>query len=118
LIKRESHTGAGGTCAQRRAKNGANPHTNGGLVLRDLIMPDFRKYAVKVRRRIGGSLRRAYAGSVFARCGELNKEQRNFRIFGPDETLSNRLNSVFEVTNRQWEARTKDNDEFLATYGG
>jgi xylulose-5-phosphate/fructose-6-phosphate phosphoketolase len=47
----------------------------------------------------------------------LNRQERNFRIFGPDETLSNRLNAVFEVTNRQWEARTKDNDEFLASDG-
>ena len=47
----------------------------------------------------------------------LNEEQRNFRIFGPDETLSNRLNAVFEVTNRQWEAQTIKNDEFLAPAG-
>jgi xylulose-5-phosphate/fructose-6-phosphate phosphoketolase len=55
---------------------------------------------------------------VFLRdVAQLNQEQRNFRIFGPDETLSNRLGSVFEVTNRQWDAQTQDNDEFLAADG-
>jgi xylulose-5-phosphate/fructose-6-phosphate phosphoketolase len=47
----------------------------------------------------------------------LNKQQRNFRIFGPDETLSNRLNSVFEVTDRQWNGERRENDEFIAPYG-
>jgi phosphoketolase len=56
-------------------------------------------------------------GEFLRRVVRLNREARNFRIFGPDETLSNRLNAVFEDTNRQWEARTKDNDEFLATEG-
>ena len=56
-------------------------------------------------------------GEFLREVVNLNKEQRNFRIFGPDETLSNRLNAVFEVTNRQWEARTKENDEFLALDG-
>jgi xylulose-5-phosphate/fructose-6-phosphate phosphoketolase len=97
---------------------GANPHTNGGLVLRDLIMPDFRKYAVDVPSPGSVDASDAHTLGVFLRdVAKLNKEQRNFRIFGPDETLSNRLNAVFEVTNRQWEARTQDNDEFLATDG-
>jgi xylulose-5-phosphate/fructose-6-phosphate phosphoketolase len=97
---------------------GANPHTNGGLVLHDLVMPDFRKYAVKVPAPGTVEASDAHTLGVFLRdVAKLNKEQRNFRIFGPDETLSNRLNAVFEVTNRQWEARTKDNDEFLATDG-
>ena len=97
---------------------GANLHANGGALLKDLVMPDFRKYAVKV----------ASPGSVEAsdthELGEflrdiliLNKEQRNFRIFGPDETLSNKLTSVFEVTNRQWAGKTEENDEFLAIEG-
>jgi xylulose-5-phosphate/fructose-6-phosphate phosphoketolase len=97
---------------------GANPHANGGLLLRDLIMPDFRKYAVKVPSP--GSVEAAdthVLGEFLRDVVKLNKEQRNFRIFGPDETLSNRLNAVFDVTNRQWEARTKENDEFLATEG-
>jgi len=97
---------------------GANPHANGGLLLHDLIMPDFQKYAVKVPSP--GSVEASDAhmlGEFLRDVIKLNKEQRNFRIFGPDETLSNRLNAVFEVTKRQWEARTKDNDEFLASEG-
>ena len=97
---------------------GANPHANGGLLLRDLQMPDFKDYAVKVPAP--GSVDAAdthVLGEFLRDVATLNKEQRNFRIFGPDETLSNRLNCVFEVTNRQWEARTKENDEFLAPNG-
>ncbi|MBN1803883.1 MAG: phosphoketolase family protein [Sedimentisphaerales bacterium] len=97
---------------------GANPHANGGLLLHDLIMPDFRKYAVSVPSP--GSVQAAdthMLGEFLRDVIELNKEQRNFRIFGPDETLSNRLNAVFEVTNRQWEAPIKENDEFLASDG-
>ena len=97
---------------------GANPHANGGLLLRDLIMPDFRDYAVNVPAP--GAVRAADAHElgVFLRdVVQLNQEQRNFRIFGPDETLSNRLNAVFEVCDRQWDAQTQDNDEFLAPDG-
>ena len=97
---------------------GANPHANGGLLLHDLIMPDFRNYAVKVPSP--GSVIAADThelGEFLREVISLNRTQRNFRIFGPDETLSNRLNAVFEVTSRQWEARTKKNDEFLASDG-
>jgi xylulose-5-phosphate/fructose-6-phosphate phosphoketolase len=83
---------------------GANPHANGGLLLRDLRTPDFREYAVKMDKP--GSVEAQdmtvlgyYVRDVMA----LNKEQRNFRIFGPDETASNRLSPVFEVTGRRWE---------------
>ncbi|OQA80203.1 MAG: Xylulose-5-phosphate phosphoketolase [Lentisphaerae bacterium ADurb.Bin242] len=97
---------------------GANPHANGGLLLRDLIMPDFRKYAVNVPAPGAVEASDAHTLGVFLRdIVNLNREQRNFRIFGPDETLSNRLNCVFEATNRQWEARTEENDEFLAADG-
>jgi xylulose-5-phosphate/fructose-6-phosphate phosphoketolase len=97
---------------------GANPHANGGLLLRDLVMPDFRDYAVRSRPRIGGGRRHPRTGGIPARCGQTQSgATRNFRIFGPDETLSNRLNAVFEVTNRQWDAHTQDNDEFLAAEG-
>ncbi len=97
---------------------GANPHANGGLLLQDLIMPDFRKYEVKVPSPGAVQAADAHELGVFLRdLIMLNQEQRNFRIFGPDETLSNRLNAVFEVTNRQWEAKTKKNDEFLAPEG-
>ncbi len=97
---------------------GANPHANGGLLLNDLNMPDFRKFAVQVPTP--GSVEAADThelGMFLREVINLNKEQRNFRIFGPDETLSNRLNAVFDVTNRQWDARTEQNDEFLATDG-
>lgn len=97
---------------------GANPHANGGLLLHDLNMPDFRKFAVEVPSP--GSVDAADThelGEFLREVVALNQEQRNFRIFGPDETLSNRLNAVFEVTNRQWESKTKKNDEFLATEG-
>ena len=97
---------------------GANPHANGGLLLHDLIMPDFRKFAVKIPSP--GSVQAADThelGEFLREVVTLNAEQRNFRIFGPDETLSNRLNAVFEATNRQWEATIKKNDEFLATEG-
>ncbi len=95
---------------------GANPHANGGLLLRELEMPDFRDYAVEVpspgesmseaTRVLGGFLR-----DVIRRNGE------NFRVMGPDETASNRLSSLFEVTSRTWEAETVASDEDLAADG-
>ena len=97
---------------------GANPHANGGLLLKDLLMPDFRNYAVNLPSP--GSVQAAdtfVLGEFLRDVINLNKQERNFRIFGPDETLSNRLNAVFDVTNRQWEARTKENDEFLDVDG-
>jgi len=97
---------------------GANPHANGGLLLEDLLMPDFRNYGVKFSNP--GSVQAAdtHELGVFLRdVISLNQKQRNFRIFGPDETLSNRLNAVFEVTDRQWNAQTLENDEFLAPEG-
>ncbi len=97
---------------------GANPHANGGILLRDLVMPDFRDYAVKVPSPGSVEAADTHQLGVFLRdVAKLNQEHRNFRIFGPDETLSNRLNAVFEVTNRQWDARKQDNDEFLSMDG-
>ena len=97
---------------------GANPHANGGMLLRDLVMPDFRKYAVNVPSPGAVKTSDAHELGVFLRdVAKLNQQQRNFRIFGADVTLSDRLNAVFEVTNRQWNARTQDNDEFLALDG-
>ncbi|MEI6755109.1 MAG: phosphoketolase family protein [Paludibacter sp.] len=101
-----------------KQRMGANPHANGGLLLQDLIMPDFKKYHVKVPSPGAVQAADTHELGVFLRdVILLNSNQRNFRIFGPDETLSNRLNAVFEVTNRQWEAQTEKNDEFLATDG-
>ena len=97
---------------------GSNPHANGGLLLHDLNMPDFRDYEVHIPSP--GSVQAAdtYELGKFLRdVVKLNREERNFRIFGPDETLSNRLNAVFEETNRQWDTETQENDEFLAPDG-
>ncbi len=97
---------------------GANPNANGGLLLRDLVMPDFRKFAVDVPSPGAVTAAATHELGVFLRdVVEANREGRNFRIFGPDETLSNRLNAVFEATNRQWDARVEDKDEFLAPQG-
>ncbi|HWQ54370.1 MAG TPA: phosphoketolase family protein [Bryobacteraceae bacterium] len=102
----------------RERRMGANPHANGGVLLRDLRLPDFTRYAVDVpepgsvqaedTRVLGGFLRDVI---------RLNEDQRNFRIWGPDETLSNRLGAVFEATNRKWVACTEPGDEFLAAEG-
>ena len=97
---------------------GANPHTNGGKLLRDLIMPDFRDHAVSVPSPGAVDGQDTMVLGLFLRdVAKANESQANFRIFGPDETLSNLLGSVFDVTNRQWEAREKTNDEFLAPAG-
>jgi xylulose-5-phosphate/fructose-6-phosphate phosphoketolase len=97
---------------------GANPHANGGLLLRDLRMPDFRDYATDVAAPgVLGVGDTQALGRFLRDVMKLNSEQRNFRLFGPDETLSNRLGAVFETTQRQWEGTTLPNDEFLAPTG-
>ena len=97
---------------------GANPHANGGLLLRDLSIPDFRKYAVAVPEPGTLSIGDTHILGRFLRdVVKKNLEQRNFRIFGPDETLSNGLEAVFEATERQWEAEVRPSDEFLAPAG-
>ncbi|MBA2517035.1 MAG: phosphoketolase family protein, partial [Solirubrobacterales bacterium] len=97
---------------------GANPHANGGALTRDLELPDFRGYAVDVlspahtwseaTRVLGGFLRDVMA---------LNEAHQNFRLFGPDETASNRLSAVFEVTDRAWSAEALESDDHLAADG-
>jgi len=97
---------------------GANPNANGGTLLRDLRMPDFADYAVDVPKPgVAGIGDTHVLGRFLRDVLKLNAEQRNFRIFGPDETMSNGLEAVFEATNRQWLAATADNDEFLARSG-
>jgi len=97
---------------------GANPHANGGMLLRDLAMPDFRDYAFAVPSPgVRGPGDTRVLGPFLRDVAKLNAEQRNFRVFGPDETLSNGLGALFEVTNRQWAAATTPNDEFLAPSG-
>jgi len=96
----------------------ANPHSNGGLLLRDLNMPDFRDYAVDVPiPGVPGIGDTRVLGPFLRDVIRLNADQRNFRMFGPDETLSNGLGAAFEVTDRQWQATTVPGDEFLAASG-
>src|ERR1700688_250777 len=97
---------------------GANPHANGGILLRDLRMPDYRDYAVDVPSPgVRGAGDTHVLGRFLRDVMKLNQAQRNFRVFGPDETLSNGLEALFEVTTRQWDAATVPNDEFLAPTG-
>ena len=97
---------------------GANPHANGGALLRDLRLPDFRTYAAAVPEPGVCGIGDTHVLGPFLRdVAKLNDPQRNFRIFGPDETLSNGLEAVFQTTARQWDAVTVANDEFLARDG-
>ncbi len=97
---------------------GANPVANGGKQIQDLRMPDFRNYALDVKERgMMGPGDTRVLGTFIRDVISCNLEQKNFRLFGPDETLSNRLNAVFEATNRQWEAEIIDTDEFLKKEG-
>ena len=96
----------------------ANPHANGGVLLDELRIPDFRKYAVEIKAP--GSVEAQdmmELGKYVRDVIKLNEDKRNFRVFGPDEALSNRLNFMFESTNRQWNANTLDYDEFLNNDG-
>ena len=97
---------------------GANPHTNGGKLLKELNVPDFRKYGISLKTH--GSIETSdmtELGKFLKDIIELNKDKNNFKIFAPDEALSNRLNHVFEVTNRKWNSKILDNDEFLSNDG-
>ncbi|HEX5226396.1 MAG TPA: phosphoketolase family protein, partial [Bryobacteraceae bacterium] len=97
---------------------GDNPHANGGLLLRDLHLPDFRSYAVNVPTpgtEIAESTR--VAGDMLRDILKMNDGVRNFRIFGPDETASNRLNAVFEVTDRESTAKILPGDDHVSPNG-
>ena len=97
---------------------GANLHTNGGALLHDLEMPDFRTHAVNVTSPglvMGQDT--VVLGNFIRDVIKLNQKQHHFRVFGPDETISNLLGSVFEATNRQWEGREEACDEFLSPEG-
>lgn len=97
---------------------GANPHANGGILLRDLRLPDFCDYAIAVPSPgISGPGDTRVLGHFLADVVRLNSARRNFRIFGPDETVSNGLGAVFEATTRQWQLAVQPNDEFLAPTG-
>jgi xylulose-5-phosphate/fructose-6-phosphate phosphoketolase len=94
----------------------ANPHANGGQLLKELDLPNFRGYAVEVQRPGVDSVEPTRVLGTFLR-DVIEANPRTFRIVGPDETLSNRLSAVFESTNRVWEAETVLGDEFLAPQG-
>ena len=97
---------------------GSNPHANGGMLLHDLRMPDFRDYAATVASPGAAGVGDTRVLGPFLRdLMKLNLPTANFRLFGPDETLSNGLDAVFETTNRQWSAEMRPTDEFLAPAG-
>ncbi len=94
----------------------ANPHANGGLLLQDLSLPDFRDYAVAVDRPAASFSEATRVLGTFLR-DVIARNPATFRLFGPDETASNRLSAVFETTSRTWVAETKGTDEHLARDG-
>ena len=97
---------------------GANPHANGGVLLRDLVMPDFRDYAVKVEKPGTSYAEATRALGVFLRdVMKRNLESKNFRLFGPDETASNRLEAVYEVSDKEWMEPILKVDEHLSRNG-
>lgn len=97
---------------------GANPHANGGLLLKGLRMPDFWNYAVKVEKPGTTTVESARIMGGFLRdVMKLNEKSRNFRVMGPDETSSNRLDALFEVTNRVFTEPLAEHDEHISTDG-
>jgi xylulose-5-phosphate/fructose-6-phosphate phosphoketolase len=95
---------------------GANPHTNGGTLLQDLRLPDFRDYAVAVEHPATTTSEATRVLGTFLR-DVVARNPETFRVFGPDETASNRLGALFEVTDRQWAAEIWDGDDHLAPDG-
>jgi xylulose-5-phosphate/fructose-6-phosphate phosphoketolase len=97
---------------------GSNPHANGGLLMRELRMPDFRDYAIDVPNP-GTTVSEAtkVLGTFLRDIAKLNHEARNFRVFAPDEWASNRLGAMFDVTDRTWVADTKPEDDHLSPDG-
>ena len=97
---------------------GSNPHANGGLLLKDLVMPDFRNYAVSVTKPGVQSAESTKVLGTFLRdVMKLNEASGNFRVFGPDETASNRLDALYEVTDKVWIERLLPTDEHLSPDG-
>jgi xylulose-5-phosphate/fructose-6-phosphate phosphoketolase len=97
---------------------GANPNANGGMLLRDLRMPDFREYAVDVPRPGVAGIGDTREAAKFLRdVMKMNSAPRNFRLFGPDETVSNGFEAVFDSSQRQWMAQTSSDDDYLARSG-
>lgn len=99
------------------ARLGANPHANGGLLLKDLRLPDFRTYGIPVEPGKTKAQDMIELGGYIHDIFRLNEDNKNFRIFGPDESMSNRLYRVFEAENRDWNGELKDDDDKLARGG-
>jgi xylulose-5-phosphate/fructose-6-phosphate phosphoketolase len=97
---------------------GANPHANGGLLMKDLVMPDFRTYAVPVAKPGTETAESTKVLGAFLRdVMKLNLRSRNFRVFGPDETASNRLDTLYQVTEKGWMEPILPTDENLSPDG-
>ena len=107
-----------GLAPEGSRRMGANPHANGGILLRDLRMPDFRDYAVEVPSpgAVDGEATRVL-GTFLRDVLKLNADSRNFRVFGPDETASNRLGALFEATDKAWVADRLSSDEGVSPDG-
>ena len=99
------------------ARLGANPHANGGLLLKDLRFPDFRSYGIEVKPGKTKAQDMIELGGYIRDIFKLNEDSKNFRIFGPDESMSNRLYKVFEEQKRDWQADLLDTDDCLARDG-
>ena len=99
------------------ARLGANPHANGGLLLKDLRLPDFRSYGIEVKPGKTKAQDMIELGGYIRDIFKLNEDSKNFRIFGPDESMSNRLYKVFEEQKRDWQADLLDTDDCLARDG-
>ena len=99
------------------ARLGANPHANGGLLMKDLRLPDFRFYGIEVDHGKTKAQDMIELGGYIRDIFNLNKDSKNFRIFGPDESMSNRLYKVFEAENRDWNAELLPSDDCLARSG-
>ena len=105
-------------CPKGDKRMGSSLYTNGGYLRKDLIMPNFTNYAVDVTSPGGIKKQDMIVLSSFIRdVFKFNLENKNFRIFGPDETMSNRLYDVFDVTNRDWQLEINENDEYLSKDG-
>jgi len=97
---------------------GSNPHANGGVLLKDLLMPDFRKYAVPVTKPgVETAESTRVLGSFLRDVMELNRQSRNFRVFGADETASNRLDALYQGTDKVWMEPVLPTDEHLSPEG-
>lgn len=95
----------------------ASAHTNGGLLLKELVLPDYKKYGLKVKHGSIDAQDMTVLATYLRDVIKMNEEFANFRLFAPDETLSNRMAPLFEVTNRQWNGVRLTNDEFLNSRG-